>query len=103
MHIERATIGRENEETDCVKSVVLRAASTASIATIRFTSMAAPHVSAALALLKARDPEATPEELKATLLAAVSPRSSEQCSGSCALYPGTTPIEGSTAVLLLGA
>ena len=42
MHIERATIGRENEEADCVKSVVLRAASTASIATIRFTSMSAP-------------------------------------------------------------
>lgn len=59
------------------------------------TSMAAPHVSAALALLKARDPDATPEELKATLLAAVSPRSAQQCSGSCALYPGTTPIEGS--------
>ena len=57
--------------------------------------MAAPHVSAALALLKARDPDATPEELKATLLAAVSPRSAQQCSGSCALYPGTTPIEGS--------
>ncbi|MEQ3650017.1 S8 family peptidase [Hyphomonas sp.] len=59
------------------------------------TSMAAPHVSAALALLKARDPDATPEELKATLLAAASPRSALQCSGSCALYPGTTPIEGS--------
>ncbi|HBQ48314.1 MAG TPA: peptidase S8/S53 subtilisin kexin sedolisin [Hyphomonas atlantica] len=59
------------------------------------TSMAAPHVSAALALLKARDPDATPDELKATLLAAVSPRSAQQCSGSCALYPGTTPIEGS--------
>ena len=58
--------------------------------------MAAPHVSAALALLKARDPDATPEELKATLLAASSPRSAMQCSGSCALYLGTTPIEGSS-------
>ena len=45
--------------------------------------------------MAALGPDATPEELKATLLAAVSPRSAQQCSGSCALYPGTTPIEGS--------
>ncbi|WP_439619718.1 S8 family serine peptidase [Hyphomonas sp.] len=59
------------------------------------TSMAAPHVSAALALLKARAPEATPAELKATLIAALDTREPLQCSGSCALYPGTTPIPGS--------
>tara|TARA_R110001599_G_scaffold18744_5_gene72540 strand:+ start:80 stop:2389 length:2310 start_codon:yes stop_codon:yes gene_type:complete len=59
------------------------------------TSMAAPHVSAALALLKARAPDATPAELKATLIAALDPREPLQCSGSCALYPGTTPIPGS--------
>ena len=59
------------------------------------TSMAAPHVSAALALLKARTPGATAEELKATLIAALDTREPLQCSGSCALYPGTTPIPGS--------
>lgn len=59
------------------------------------TSMAAPHVSAALALLKARSPDATAAELKATLFAALDAREPLQCSGSCALYPGTTPIPGS--------
>ena len=60
------------------------------------TSMAAPHVSAALALLKARQPDATPSELKATLIAALDTREPLQCAGSCALYPGTTPIPGSS-------
>jgi serine protease len=59
------------------------------------TSMAAPHVSAALALLKSRAPLASPAELTATLLAAVDPRTDEQCSGLCASYPGTEPIPGS--------
>lgn len=59
------------------------------------TSMAAPHVAAALALLKARQPSATPDELKATLIAALDPREPLQCAGSCALYPGTTPVPGS--------
>jgi serine protease len=59
------------------------------------TSMAAPHVSAALALLKARSPEATGAELTATLLAALDAREPMQCAGSCALYPGTEPIPGS--------
>jgi len=58
------------------------------------TSMAAPHVSAALALLKAKYPAAVPSELKSRLLAATTPRSNMQCSGSCAAYPGSTPIQG---------
>lgn len=64
------------------------------------TSMAAPHVSAALALLKARDPDATPEELTSTLLAAAESRDPMQCAGDCSLYPGTTPIEGSPGMCL---
>lgn len=58
------------------------------------TSMAAPHVSAALALLKSRFPTAVPSDLRARLLAASTPRSATQCSGSCAAYPGTSPIPG---------
>ena len=81
--------------TNCYDPVTGEAVDDCFYAFEQGTSMAAPHVSAALALLKARDPDATPEELKATLLAAASPRSALQCSGSCALYPGTTPIEGS--------
>ena len=60
------------------------------------TSMAAPHVSAALALLKARDPHASATELTAQLLNSLDPRNSLQCAGSCADYPGATPIEGTT-------
>ncbi len=58
------------------------------------TSMAAPHVSAALALLKARFPTAVPSDLRSRLLAASTPRSAAQCSGKCSAYPGTSPIPG---------
>lgn len=56
------------------------------------TSMAAPHVSAALALLKARSPSANKDELVATLQSALDPRQALQCSGLCSQYPGTTPL-----------
>jgi serine protease len=59
------------------------------------TSMAAPHVSAALALLKAKFPSAVPSELRTRLLAATIPRTNMQCSGKCSAYPGSTPIDGS--------
>ncbi|MDP3459214.1 MAG: S8 family peptidase [Hyphomonas sp.] len=58
------------------------------------TSMAAPHVSAALALLKARSPSASNAELIATLTGALDTRQPLQCSGLCSQYPGTTPIAG---------
>lgn len=58
------------------------------------TSMAAPHVSAALALLKAKFPEKTAAELEGVLLGSLDPRSPTQCSGACDIYPGT-PIDGS--------
>jgi serine protease len=59
------------------------------------TSMAAPHVSAALALLKAKFPALAPSQLKERLLQASSARTPLQCSGKCSNYPGTTPIPGS--------
>ena len=59
------------------------------------TSMAAPHVSAALALLMARDPGASREELIAALKATLEPREALQCSGLCSQYPGAEPIPGS--------
>ncbi len=59
------------------------------------TSMAAPHVSAALALIKAKFPLAVPSDLRAKLLSSTNPRSELQCSGKCSNYPGTTPIPGS--------
>jgi serine protease len=58
------------------------------------TSMAAPHVSAALALLKAKFPSAVPSDLRNKLLAASTARTPLQCSGKCSSYPGTEPIPG---------
>jgi serine protease len=57
------------------------------------TSMAAPHVSAALALIKAARPDLSPEELVSTLLAGVSTHAPDSCTGPCRQFPGTTPIE----------
>ncbi|HOZ28231.1 MAG TPA: S8 family serine peptidase [Hyphomonadaceae bacterium] len=59
------------------------------------TSMAAPHVSAALALLKAKYPSAVPSDLRSKLMQSSMPRTEMQCSGKCSAYPGGTPIAGS--------
>lgn len=59
------------------------------------TSMAAPHVSAALALIKAKYPSAVPSDLRAKLLQSSMARTEMQCSGKCSAYPGGTPIAGS--------
>ena len=81
--------------TNCYDPVTGEGVDTCFYAYEQGTSMAAPHVSAALALLKARQPDATPSELKATLIAALDKREPLQCAGACATYPGTTPIPGS--------
>ncbi|HEV7689414.1 MAG TPA: S8 family peptidase [Hyphomonadaceae bacterium] len=60
------------------------------------TSMAAPHVAAALALLKAKFPSLEASKLKDKLLASSMARTQSQCSGKCTAYPGTTPIPGDT-------
>ena len=63
------------------------------------TSMAAPHVTAALALLKSQFPEKTNEELVSLLVKqARTPRTQIACSGSCDVYPGSTPIPGQSNV-----
>ena len=59
------------------------------------TSMAAPHVSAAIALLMSRDPSAGRDDIISTLRASLDPRESLQCAGLCSQYPGAAPIEGS--------
>jgi serine protease len=65
------------------------------------TSMAAPHVAAALALLKSKFPNAVPSELKSRLLAASTARTPLQCSGKCSNYPGSQPIPGQEGLCFL--
>ncbi len=55
------------------------------------TSMAAPHVSAALALIKAKRPELTASELVSRLSGGLSSVPEAQCTGSCSQYPGAVP------------
>jgi len=57
------------------------------------TSMAAPHVSAALALIKAKRPDQTRLELFDTLMAGLTPVAETQCIGECINYPGAVPTE----------
>lgn len=59
------------------------------------TSMAAPHVSAALALIKSKRPDLSGQSLSDVLLNSLTTRTEEQCSGLCVQYPGAEPIEGS--------
>lgn len=55
------------------------------------TSMATPHVSAALALIKSKRPDMTATELVDTLMSGVSSIRPEQCRGDCSQYPGSEP------------
>lgn len=65
------------------------------------TSMAAPHVSAALALIKSKRPDLSGTALSSILMAALNPRSEEQCSGPCDQYPGAEPISAGSDICRL--
>ncbi|MEM1106352.1 MAG: S8 family serine peptidase [Pseudomonadota bacterium] len=77
--------------TNCFDPVTSEPVDTCFYAFEQGTSMAAPHVSAALALIKARDPELVGAALADTLLSALAPREVEQCAGPCDEYPGAEP------------
>ena len=55
------------------------------------TSMAAPHVSAALALMMSKRRDLSTSDLVARLLDGATRISDTQCSGPCSQYPGATP------------
>ncbi|MFN7055163.1 S8 family peptidase [Hyphomonas sp.] len=78
--------------TDCFDPVTGEGVENCYYAYEQGTSMAAPHVSAALALLRARDPDARPGDLVSKLMSSVDPRSTLQCASPCSQYPGTTPL-----------
>lgn len=80
---------------DCIDPVTNESIADCFYAYEQGTSMAAPHVSAALALIKSKRPELSGNALSDTLMSALTPRTQEQCSGPCVQYPGAEPIEGS--------
>lgn len=55
------------------------------------TSMASPHVAAALALIKSKRPDLTSDQLVSTLLSGVRTIPENQCTGLCAQFPGAVP------------
>ncbi len=81
---------------NCYDPVSGEAVETCSYAFEHGTSMAAPHVSAAFALLRAQLPGATSDDLVALLQAALEPRAPEQCAGDCSFFPGAEPIGDGT-------
>ena len=64
------------------------------------SSMAAAHVSAALALIKSKRPDLTRLELLDTLTAGVTPATGDQCRSDCLNYPGAEPIADSENICL---
>lgn len=57
------------------------------------TSMATPHVSAALALIKSKRPDLSASELVTTLMSGISSIPEERCTAECVLYPGAVPLD----------
>ena len=80
---------------DCVDPVTNESIDNCFYAYEQGTSMAAPHVSAALALIKSKRPDLSGNALSDVMMSALTPRGQEQCSGPCVQYPGAEPIEGS--------
>jgi len=81
--------------TDCYDPVTDETIANCFYAYEQGTSMAAPHASAALALIAAQNPEMTGPELENVLMSALTPREIGQCSAPCDQYPGATPIPDS--------
>ncbi len=80
---------------DCVDPETGETFTTCDYAYENGTSMAAPHVSAAFALLRAQYRDATNEELISLVVdTARAPRTETQCRAACSETPGGTPITG---------
>ena len=78
---------------DCFDPVTGQGVASCFYAYEQGTSMAAPHVSAALALMMAKYPDKTSTEIKDLLMANLTPRDGDQCVAACSDYPGTEPLE----------
>jgi serine protease len=76
---------------NCEDPLTGAAVSTCYYAYEQGTSMATPHVAAALALIKSKRPDLSAEQLVSTLMSGVSSVSESQCTGPCAQFPGAIP------------
>lgn len=76
---------------NCFDPVTGEAVATCYYAYEQGTSMAAPHVAAALALIKSQRPDMTPTQLVDTLKASLTRIPEAQCMGACSRYPGAEP------------
>jgi len=65
------------------------------------TSMATPHVAAALALIKSESPDLTSDELVSTLLTSTTAIPENQCTGLCSQFPGAVPTADDPDMCLL--
>lgn len=83
---------------DCYDPVTQEGVSNCFYAYEQGTSMAAPHVSAGLALLMAKYPDKTPTEIADMILANLTPRDGDQCISSCEAYPGAEPLESDSTL-----
>lgn len=76
---------------NCEDPLTGEAVSTCFYAYEQGTSMASPHVAAALALIKSKRPDLASEQLISTLMTGVSTIPENQCTGLCAQFPGAVP------------
>ena len=85
---------------NCADPLTGAAVSTCYYAYEQGTSMATPHVAAALALIKSKRPDLTSAELVSTLMSGVSSIPESQCTGSCLQYPGAISTEDDPDICL---
>ncbi len=76
---------------NCADPLTGDAVSTCYYAYEQGTSMASPHVAAALALIKSKRPDLSSDQLVSTLLSGVRAIPENQCTGLCAQFPGAVP------------
>ena len=76
---------------NCEDPLTGAAVSTCYYAYEQGTSMATPHVAAALALIKSKSPDLNSEQLVSTLMSGISSIPENQCTGLCSQFPGAVP------------
>ncbi|MEL7032678.1 MAG: S8 family peptidase [Pseudomonadota bacterium] len=86
---------------NCADPLTGEAVATCYYAYEQGTSMATPHVAAALALIKSERPDLNSDQLVSTLLTGISPIPESQCTGPCAQFPGAIPTADDPDMCLL--